>query len=331
MRNKRARFIASIALVSVVAMLGAAVAYAGNNDDGQNLSDVRAATAPFHNLDVAMAAGYGAVKGCAQNPGVGGMGQHYVKGDLVADPALDTLRPEALVYEPRGGGGYRLVAVEYIVLKDAWHAANGSSPPRLFDEPLMLVPAPNAYGLPDFYEIHLWLWKNNPQRPLRRLEPARVLPRPAVLDLGTGLVGGGAPRPSPLGRQDAATVATAIIPSGNARSAAMTTAMTAAQARGRSSRDRLRGSERLQGAGRQPDPALDARRLALVGCFGASSPAPLKDAAHEGRHQRIQGMVASRQQLHLLGAGHDLGALGEAEDVVVRGAHPEALEQRLSP
>jgi hypothetical protein len=162
MRNIRARFIASIALVSVVATLGAAVALAGNNDEGRNLGDVRAATAPFHNLDVAMAAGYGAVKGCAQNPGVGGMGQHYVKGALVGDPALDALRPEALVYEPRDGGGYRLVAIEYIVLKDAWHAANGSNPPSLFGKRLSLVTAPNAYDLPDFYELHLWLWKSNP-------------------------------------------------------------------------------------------------------------------------------------------------------------------------
>jgi hypothetical protein len=163
MRNTRARFIASIALVSVIAMLGAAGASAANIDEGRNLGDVRAATAAFHNLDIAMAAGYGAVKGCAQKPGVGGMGQHYVKGALVGDPALDTLRPEALVYEPRDGGGYRLVALEYIVLKAAWHAANGSNPPRLFGKGLSLVTAPNAYGLPDFYEIHLWLWKKNPK------------------------------------------------------------------------------------------------------------------------------------------------------------------------
>jgi hypothetical protein len=162
-RNRRTGFIASIALVSLVAMLGSAVASAGNYDEGRNLTDVRAATTPFHNLDLAMAAGYGAVKGCAQSPGVGGMGQHYVKGDLVGDPALDTLRPEALVYEPRAGGGYQLVAVEYIVLKDAWHAAFGKNPPRLFGKRLSLVKAPNAYELPDFYEIHLWLWKKNPK------------------------------------------------------------------------------------------------------------------------------------------------------------------------
>lgn len=161
-RSARTRLVAAIALVSVIAMFGSAVASASNSDEGRNLNPVRAATTPFHNLDIAMAAGYGPVKGCAKNPGVGGMGQHYVKGDLVGDPHLDELRPEALVYEPRKGGGYQLVAVEYIVLKDAWHAAFGKNPPKLFGKTLSLVPAPNAYDLPDFYEIHLWLWKKNP-------------------------------------------------------------------------------------------------------------------------------------------------------------------------
>jgi hypothetical protein len=24
------------------------------------------------------------------------------------------------------------------------------------------VPAPNRYGVPSFYQIHVWLWKSNP-------------------------------------------------------------------------------------------------------------------------------------------------------------------------
>ena len=162
-RTARTRLIAAIVLMSAVAVLGAAVVSAGSRDHGRNLGDVRDATAPFLNLDVAMAAGYGPVKGCAQSPGVGGMGQHYVKGDLVGDPALDKLRPEALVYEPRADGGYQLVAAEWIVLKDAWHGANGKNPPQLFGRTLSLVKAPNAYELPDFYEIHAWIWKENPK------------------------------------------------------------------------------------------------------------------------------------------------------------------------
>jgi hypothetical protein len=152
----------AMVLLAVVAALGTVAASASDADEGRNLTDVRAATAPLANLDVAVAAGYGKVKGCAQSP-IGGMGQHYVKGDLVGDPALDPLRPEALVFEPRGDGSYRLVAVEYIVIKADWEKANGNTTPRLYDKPLALMTAPNAYELPDFYEIHLWLWKMNPK------------------------------------------------------------------------------------------------------------------------------------------------------------------------
>lgn len=163
MNTFRARLITAGALLVVVGTLGAAVAVANNDaDEGRNLTDVRFSTAPLANLDVAIAAGYGPVKGCAQNPGVGGMGQHYAKGSLVGDPALNPLQPEILVYEPRGDGSYRLVAVEYIVLKADWELAHPGTTPRLYDKALTLVTAPNAYELPDFYEIHLWLWKRNP-------------------------------------------------------------------------------------------------------------------------------------------------------------------------
>lgn len=162
MNRNRTRLTLAVALVAVVAALGTAVASANNDDEGRNLTDVRAATAPLANLDVAIAAGYGPVKGCAQKPGVGGMGQHYAKGALVEDPALNPLRPEILVFEPRGDGSYRLVAVEYIVLKADWEKAHPGTTPRLYDKALTLVSAPNAYELPDFYEIHLWLWKKNP-------------------------------------------------------------------------------------------------------------------------------------------------------------------------
>jgi hypothetical protein len=162
MNNVRTRLAIAIAALAVAAAFGTTMASANSGDEGRNLTDVRAATAPLANLDVAMAAGYGKVKGCAQNPGTGAMGQHYVKGDLVADPALNPLRPEALVFEPRGDGSYRLVAVEYIVIKADWEKANGATVPRLYDKPLELVTAPNPYELPDFYELHLWLWKSNP-------------------------------------------------------------------------------------------------------------------------------------------------------------------------
>jgi hypothetical protein len=155
-----------VAAVAAAAIIGTAAAVAGTSGSAASnqLAEVRQATDAFHNLDIALAAGYESFYLCTDAaPRVGAMGQHYVKGALVEDPALDRLRPEVLVYEPRKDGGYQLVAVEYVVLKDAWHKANGSKAPRLFGKPLKLVPAGNRYGLPDFYEIHAWVWKANPR------------------------------------------------------------------------------------------------------------------------------------------------------------------------
>jgi hypothetical protein len=65
------------------------------------LADVRKATSPFTDLQVALAANY--VKfpdlsgDCVAQPGQGGMGIHYLNAALL-DAELDPLRPEMLVY-----------------------------------------------------------------------------------------------------------------------------------------------------------------------------------------------------------------------------------------
>lgn len=125
------------------------------------LAGVRRATAAFHDLAVAEAAGYGAFHVCTEEPGVGAMGQHFANGALVGDAVIDAEQPEVLVYEPKASGGYRLVAVEYVVFAEAWDAENGA-PPVLYGRTFSLIPAPNRYGLPPFYELHAWLWEPNP-------------------------------------------------------------------------------------------------------------------------------------------------------------------------
>src|SRR4029079_10887946 len=81
---------------------------------------MRVATATFHNIANAEDAGYGLLHDlagltCIAMPGEGGMGVHFVKGPLVADPGLDIRHPEALVYAPDRDGTLRLAALEFIV------------------------------------------------------------------------------------------------------------------------------------------------------------------------------------------------------------------------
>jgi hypothetical protein len=50
--------------------------------------------------------------------------------------------------------------VEYVALQADWDAAH-ASPTSLFGETFMLTPADNRYGLPAFYSLHAWIWKDN--------------------------------------------------------------------------------------------------------------------------------------------------------------------------
>jgi hypothetical protein len=160
-RLSRIRLTTTVAAVAIVAVLGTSVVAA---HEGRNLAAVRATTAAFHDLNAAVAADYEAFYVCTDKEGTGAMGQHYVNFELLADSAIDPLRPESLVYEPRNrGGGYNLVAVEWIVFKAEWDASH-ASPPALFGQEFGTVTVPNRYGVPaPFYELHAWIWKPNPR------------------------------------------------------------------------------------------------------------------------------------------------------------------------
>jgi len=127
---------------------------------GELVRIVRDATRRFRDVDVAIAEGYQLMFGCVSGPDDGAMGLHYVNLDLVADPALDPSRPEIVIYEPLPNGGRRLVGADFLVFADAWDAANTDTP-QLKGQLLHLIAAPNRYGLPAFYTLHVWAWKPN--------------------------------------------------------------------------------------------------------------------------------------------------------------------------
>jgi hypothetical protein len=121
---------------------------------------VREATWPFEDVAAAEAAGYGMFLGCVSGPQAGAMGFHYPNPALIGDGLLDASRPEILVYEIKNGK-HSLVAVEFLVLAEDWDA-NNASPPVLQGQVFHYNGSPNRYGLPAFYELHVWAWKQNP-------------------------------------------------------------------------------------------------------------------------------------------------------------------------
>jgi hypothetical protein len=122
---------------------------------------VREATERFKNVAVAENEGYQLQFGCVSGSDSGAMGMHYVNLPLVIDGELDPAKPEIVIYEPVGNGKLKMIGADYLIFADAWNATH-SSPPELMGQLLHLFEAPNRFGLPAFYTLHVWAWKDNP-------------------------------------------------------------------------------------------------------------------------------------------------------------------------
>ena len=190
MKLLRTLAIASTTAVLLMGQAIAAFAHPQHEPTAVSMtSPARSATAKYHSLTVAQKAGYSILADtagitCIADPQMGGaMGVHYVKSDLVKDPAIAATEPEALVYAPDRHGRLRLAALEYVVIKANWDAnqvppasyvgsRDAPAPPMLFGHEFNFTDAPNRYGLPPFYSLHAWIWKQNPAGTFQMWNPS---------------------------------------------------------------------------------------------------------------------------------------------------------------
>jgi hypothetical protein len=115
------------------------------------LEAVRQANDRFKDVSVAVAEGYKPIA-CASGIESGSMGIHYVNESQLKDDGIKLAQPEAVMYEPSAEGKLTLIGVEYITTK---------GPAELNGHLFNFNNAPNRYGLPAFYELHVWAWKKN--------------------------------------------------------------------------------------------------------------------------------------------------------------------------
>ena len=169
----------------LIAVIGIATANASPPDD---LQAAKAASARYHSLGQALDAGYVQGSPCEAIPGVGGMGHHYVNPALLMDPALDPERPEVLLYAPKPNGKLQLVGVEYfaVALTSTGPWFGEEAPPGGF-----VNPAPVLFGqtfdgpmrghnanMPWHYDLHVWLWQDNPNGMFAQWNPSVTCPAP---------------------------------------------------------------------------------------------------------------------------------------------------------
>ena len=122
---------------------------------------VRESTERFRDVSVAEAEGYALQFGCVSGSDAGAMGLHFVNGSLVGDDVLDPTRPEILIYEPTSNGRLRLTGADFLVLAADWDKTHTGAP-ELNGQLFHFFEAPNRFGLPAFYTLHVWAWKENP-------------------------------------------------------------------------------------------------------------------------------------------------------------------------
>jgi hypothetical protein len=124
---------------------------------------VREATERFKDVQAATDAEYQLLFGCVSGPDYGAMGLHYVNLGLVFDGGeLDPAHPEIILYEPLPNGRLRITGADFLVIAKDWDEKHPGDPPQLMGQLFHRFEAPNRFGLPDFYTLHVWAWKDSP-------------------------------------------------------------------------------------------------------------------------------------------------------------------------
>lgn len=134
-----------------------------NNDDQRRLVRIlRNVTDNYRWLENAKKDGYKKITECVENPGVGAMGFHYAKQDLI-DDKTQARKPEVLVYMPNQYGRYRLVAVEFI--------STAAKRPSIAGVNFEDGPFPGSFAL------HAWVWRDNPDGMFAAFNPDLKCPK----------------------------------------------------------------------------------------------------------------------------------------------------------
>lgn len=126
------------------------------NNQSALIKIVRDATDRFRDVKVAENAGYRLEFGCVSGDDFGAMGLHYVNDTLVGSGIVDATRPQIVLYESLPNGDLQLTGADYLVLAEAWDAKHPGTTPQLMGQIFHYFEAPNRFGLPAFYTLHVW-------------------------------------------------------------------------------------------------------------------------------------------------------------------------------
>jgi len=161
---------AALALVATTSLASAQAKQQGKPaDNNAALNAVKAALDKYKDPIVAIREGYLSTLGCVDFPKggtehgsmeykPGAMGVHFINMGLVG-PKLDSTKPQVLLYEPVGDK-LVLTGAEWFV-----PTAVSKTPPTILGHQLMGPMEGHAPIMPaelHHWDLHVWLYKNNP-------------------------------------------------------------------------------------------------------------------------------------------------------------------------
>ncbi|MET8410751.1 hypothetical protein ABZV34_22090 [Streptomyces sp. NPDC005195] len=168
---------ASLALAAVPApAAGGPAAPVGPVDPAvvRDLDTAYAASVKYLDESTALADGYVPFACSADPAGHGAMGYHYFNKSRYG--SLDPAKPGALLFEDGPDGRRRLAGVEWIVVDKDQNMKTSGDRPSLFGQKFE-GPMPGHYpGMPVHYDLHVWLWKHNPDGLFNRWNPRVTCP-----------------------------------------------------------------------------------------------------------------------------------------------------------
>lgn len=133
---------------------------------------IREATRELRDPAAAEAAGYLPSPACAEVPGVGGMGQHWINPALLDDGGrIDPTMPEVLLFAPSPSGELELVGVEYMAFDADQDLGTDGDRPTMLGHPLEGPMPGHEEGMPVHYDLHAWVFTNNPSGELAAWNP----------------------------------------------------------------------------------------------------------------------------------------------------------------
>ena len=173
--------IAGCALLALVVVPGSA--HAQSPTLTPELQSVRKGLDKYNDPIVAVHDGFYSTLGCISYPNGGGegamkyapgaMGVHFLNLANVG-PKLDPAKPQVLIYEPNGDK-LKLVAAEWFVPTEV----AGGTAPSIFGQELGGPMEGHKPLMPDglhHYDLHVWLWKTNPEGVFAPTNPAVKCP-----------------------------------------------------------------------------------------------------------------------------------------------------------